>query len=318
MKHEKIFLYPDRTDVTLTAYVLEDSKELLGGKKRPGILVCPGGGYLNCSDREAEPVALRFAAMGYHAFVLRYSTYSGEENDFPAGKKLKRRERSVFPASMRDIGRAFLALHEHAGEWLLDTDKIALCGFSAGAHNCATYATYWDQPEITALSGGRKKVFRPAACVLGYGLYDYPMIMRQKPNMKDPFALRLREASCMALLGTDAPTDEKLHAVSPARRLSPSTPPMFLWATAEDTLVPPAQTANMCLALAEKGIPFEAHIFESGPHGLSLADQATAGSKFEMDADAAQWIRLAERWLEKRFALPMEELPAWMRETEKQ
>lgn len=26
-------------------------------------------------DREREPVALKFATMGYHAFVLRYSTY---------------------------------------------------------------------------------------------------------------------------------------------------------------------------------------------------------------------------------------------------
>ena len=39
------------------------------------MLICSDGGYLNCSDREAEPVALKFAAMEYHAFVLRYATY---------------------------------------------------------------------------------------------------------------------------------------------------------------------------------------------------------------------------------------------------
>ena len=72
-----IQLYEGRADVTLTTYVLADSPEMLNGNKRPAVLVCPGGAYLGCSDREGEPVALRFAAMGYHAFVLRYSTYFG-------------------------------------------------------------------------------------------------------------------------------------------------------------------------------------------------------------------------------------------------
>ena len=40
---------------------------------RPAMLVLPGGGYRSCSDREAEPVALRFMQQGFHAFVLTYS-----------------------------------------------------------------------------------------------------------------------------------------------------------------------------------------------------------------------------------------------------
>lgn len=61
-------LYEDRQDVTLTAYLLPDSREMC----RVGaaaVVICPGGGVFDCSDKEAEPVALRFAAMGYHAFV---------------------------------------------------------------------------------------------------------------------------------------------------------------------------------------------------------------------------------------------------------
>ena len=84
MHTETLQLYPDRQDVTLTPYVLADSPELLRGKLRPAVLICPGGAYLGCSDREAEPVALRFAAMGYHAFVLRYATYyEGERGLIP-------------------------------------------------------------------------------------------------------------------------------------------------------------------------------------------------------------------------------------------
>ncbi len=74
---ETIKLIEEREDVTLTTYVWGDSPELLKGKARPAVLICPGGGYFSCCDREAEPVAFAFAAMGYHTFVLRYSVYGG-------------------------------------------------------------------------------------------------------------------------------------------------------------------------------------------------------------------------------------------------
>jgi acetyl esterase/lipase len=67
METIKLNLYENRQDVTLTTYVLSDSSEMLNGKKRPAILICPGGAYLGCSDREAEPVALRFYAIQHIA-----------------------------------------------------------------------------------------------------------------------------------------------------------------------------------------------------------------------------------------------------------
>ena len=42
MKTTILNLYEDRQDVTLTAYVLSDSPELLNGKKRPAVLVYTG------------------------------------------------------------------------------------------------------------------------------------------------------------------------------------------------------------------------------------------------------------------------------------
>ncbi len=59
--------------VTLTAYLPAASDEMPNYKTRPAILVIPGGAYMMCSDREAEPIALSFLAKGYAAFVLRYS-----------------------------------------------------------------------------------------------------------------------------------------------------------------------------------------------------------------------------------------------------
>ena len=44
--------------------------EEIGRKKHKAIIICPGGGYDWCSEREAEPVAFRFLGAGICAFVL--------------------------------------------------------------------------------------------------------------------------------------------------------------------------------------------------------------------------------------------------------
>jgi acetyl esterase/lipase len=302
-------LYESRQDVTLTTYVLSDSPELLNSKKRPAVLVCPGGAYLGCSDREAEPVALRFAAMGYHAFVLRYSTYSNGRGFAPVFGDLPVNPNSVHPAPMRDIGKAFLTIRAHADEWLVDTEKIAICGFSAGAHNCAMYSVYWNEPVITEFFGEQATAFKPAAAILGYGISDYHLMYGE---FKDPLARQLSDSASIAFMGTKSPSKELLDTISPALHVTENTPPTFLWATVEDELVPVENTTRMANALAQAGVPFEVHIFETGPHGLSLANQSTASSQFELDMDVAQWVGLAEDWLKKRFSLPLPEKPAWM------
>ena len=72
------------------------------------------------------------------------------------------------------------------------------------------------------------------------------------------------------------------------------------------------EAIRMSQALAEHGIPFEMHVFEEGDHGLALSDQATAVAKEQINADAAQWIPLVEKWLFKRFALNLpDKLPGF-------
>lgn len=313
MISEKIYLYENRKDVTLTTYCLDDSQELLDGKKRPAILICPGGGYLSCSDREGEPVALAFAAMGYHAFVLRYSVYS--ENDPQIIERLAqrieeigRKEKTMYPAPMRDIGKAMLYINERADEWLVDTEKIVLCGFSAGAHNVAMYSTHWHEPVICDFLKVSKEKLRPAACITGYMVSDYILVKDYDPT---PGSLEelLSEMSGKAFFGTGSANDEILKAASPARHVTEFTPPMFIWATAADKMVPVQHSLRMGYALADAGIPFELHIFEEGEHGLVLATQASAKDRRQIQAEAAKWIPMAEAWLEKRFALPVEEVP---------
>jgi acetyl esterase/lipase len=308
--YQRVKLYEGRDDVTLTAYVLDDSKEMLNGTPRPAVLICPGGGYMSCSDREGEPIAMSFAAMGYHAFVLRYSVYNeGKDFVMDFGGAMVPKPHCQFPNPMRDIGAAMIYIKRHAAEWIVDADRIAICGFSAGGHNCAMYSVYWNKPVITEHFGVDAQMLRPAAAVLCYPVTDY--FQMGESAGANPENKHLHGGFNTAFFGKPVPDEEQLLQASPARLVDKDTPPMFLWATYADGLVPVQQTVLMASGLSTGKVPFEAHIFESGGHGLSAATQATSGALSEIDADAAKWLPLCDAWLKKRFAFTLPALRDW-------
>lgn len=135
---------PGRPEATLEGYILDCELSLGQEANRPAIVVCPGGGYLYCSPREAEPVALRYAAKGFHAFILRYST-GWDAADF---------------APLQEVSWVIGYLREHAEEWHIDPNKIATCGFSAGGH--------------LALAAGLLGENKPNAMILGYPVVTVP------------------------------------------------------------------------------------------------------------------------------------------------
>lgn len=129
---------PEHPEATLEGYILDCEITLGQDANRPAILVLPGGGYVYCSPREAEPVALAYAAKGFHAFILRYSTGREAANFTP----------------LQEASWAIGLLRENAQAWHIDPDKIAVCGFSAGGH--------------LALASGVLGENRPNAMILNY------------------------------------------------------------------------------------------------------------------------------------------------------
>ncbi len=311
MKTEVIQLLEGRDDVTLTTYILDASPEMVGDQPRPAVIVCPGGAYLSCSDREGEPVALAFARMGYHAFVLRYSVaLKPGENGFEKDlKSIEPDPAKMHPQPMRDIAKAFACINAHAAEWHVDVNRIAICGFSAGAHNCAMYSTHWAKPVIQEYINDETVVLRPAACILGYPLTDY-VYMRENAS-KDPQNFAFFDGSNTQFLGKDWDSKEKLLDASPARLVDENVPPTFIWTTSGDKLVPNQHSSLYAFALAEGNIPYELHVFQDGDHGLATADRASAQALSQVNADVAKWIPLCRDWLVKYFAMDLPELTPW-------
>ncbi|MBT2756912.1 alpha/beta hydrolase [Mesobacillus foraminis] len=297
---EKINLWDDDEDVALHTYILTNSKEYQKDQKRPAVLICPGGGYLGTSDREAEPVAMRFAAQGYHTFVLRYTTYFNTMNlDFQ--NLPSPNEKSAYPQPLADLAKAMLIVRENAANWLVDTERIAVCGFSAGGHLAASLGVHWHSGLLREKLKAENEWFKPNAVILGYPLLDYQLMKEKVEEDPNEFAKGFWEISNKALLGTPHPSEDQLQEVSPGNHISDKTPATFIWHTADDSLVYAENALNYAAALARNKVPYELHVFESGVHGLSLSDEVTAGNGSHINEECQVWFELASKWLKKRF-----------------
>lgn len=172
---------PGSEHATLEGYILGCEISLGQFAKRPAIIVCPGGGYMYCSNREGEPIALAYTARGFHAFVLRYSV-GWEAGGF---------------RPLQEISWVIGYLREHADEWNIDPEKIVTCGFSAGGH--------------LALSAGLLAENKPNAMVLGYPAASAPnmpgmdFMLQLLEGRKDVTSEDAKKYDLVAHITKDAP-----------------------------------------------------------------------------------------------------------------
>ena len=256
---------------TLTAVLHEKSREMPGiaANQRTAMIVCPGGAYTSCSDREADPPAIAFLNMGFQVFILRYAVGAYSGNKQP----------------LRELAASVKLVRENAENWLVDDKKIVVCGFSAGGHLAASLGVHWNDPEIVSCCGVENPcLLRPDAMVLGY-----PVITSGK------------YAHCGSfdnLMGTQKNPELK-ELLSLEKHVGKQVPPTFIWHTLTDQSVPVQNSFLLAEALVREQISLELHIFPEGMHGLSLSNEETMVREtgFGIQKRCQEWINLAGKWL---------------------
>ena len=265
--YEKYGLVKGSRDVYVDLYVTEPCTT--DPLPRPAVVVLPGGGYWFCSPREAEPIAIAFARRGYAAFVLNYSIETGE-----------------FPSQLLEAAWTVDFVRRNAEKWHIMPDKIAVCGFSAGGHLAASVGTMWNAPEVRDILGFKNGEARPDAMILAY-----PVISTGE---------FIEWGSIMSLTRRKAETDPALMArLSLENAVDDTTPPAFIWHTADDTCVKVENSLLFASALSAHKIPFELHVLPKGDHGLSLCDPAVDIPRERAIPWITGWTESASVWLDR-------------------
>ena len=231
------------------------------------VIVLPGGGYARRAPHEGEPVAQWLNSLGIAAFVLHYRVKPYRH-----------------PAPLYDVRRAVRLVRSRADEYGIDPNRIGVLGFSAGGHAAAMGGIHHEPGNPDSPDPVERVSSRPDLMVL-----CYPVISFRE----------YRHSGSMAnLIGTDAP-QSLVDELSGELAAGPDTPPAFLWHTADDSGVPVENSLLLASALSRHKVPFELHVYESGRHGLGLA---------ELHPEAHTWTLVCANWLRKRgFAVIRED-----------
>lgn len=277
------------SDATLTSYLLEDEEYTRKGIKKPAVIVCPGGGYTAVSQNEGEPVALQFAANGYHAFVLKYSV------------KIE----NPFPGALLELAAAIRRVRSHAAEWRVRADQISVCGFSAGGHLAASLGVFHEDEIVCGALGCKPEEVRPDALILGYPAISLRNV-REDAEMPAYLVEKIEKGEMMdfrgpnirqILTGKLAYSAEDLYKVNLLNHIKEGMPPVFVFGTFSDTLIPVADLTDLAALCRENNVPCELHLFANGVHGQGLYQAHCTEAAALQNQHMSEWFSQALLWL---------------------
>lgn len=274
MLENQTLKYQDTT-FDLDTYFLDKISDFKKEVKHPVAIIMPGGGFNFHTDRESQPIAMNFAQAGIHAVVLHY--------------QLLKDGKSVFPLALQELATTLNWLSDQAEEKQIDLDKILLVGFSAGGSIVTNFNSLMTNPET------RKDIFPeelkvlPCANIIGYSVTDMTL----------GWPKTLDAAEKMS-------PDHKFWKSQDT--LTKSGKPTFIWQTVTDQTVPVTNSLVYASKMEELGLPFELHLFSSGPHGTALATYQVQepGDDHYLNHQVSKWWPLCLNWLDQINVLPID------------
>ena len=204
---------------TLTVYAPKDKNS------GAAMVVFPGGSYrIVAIDLEGTEVCDWLNSINITCVLVKYRV----PNSGPYPKS---------SAALQDAQRAVGIVRAHAAEWHIDSHRVGVLGFSAGAHLAAALSTHFEQRLYNPLDAADQLSCRPDFAVILYPGY-------------------------IALA-------EQNFAPNPDIHPTEQTPPSFI-AQAEDDPVHVENAMVYYQALKNAKVPVEMHLFAKGGHGYGL------------------------------------------------
>lgn len=212
----------------------------------PVLIFIHGGGWSKGKRSDYLPYLLDYAQKGYVTVTVSYRL-SGVAH---------------FPAAVQDVQAAVQWIREHSAAYMINPEKMALIGGSAGGH---------------------------LAMMVGYGEDDTDRKVQAVVNLYGPTDLTTEYArnrgESLNFLGESYQERPDLYeAASPRTYISPDDPPTLIFHGTIDSLVPVSQSDSLHQWLDHAGVPNEYHRLKGWPHTMDLSTKVNNYCQYYMDA----------------------------------
>ena len=208
------------------------------------VVVFPGGGYrMLAIDLEGTEVCNLLNSSGITCVLVKYRV--PDTGPYPKSS-----------AALQDAQRALGLVRAHAAEWKIDSNRIGVLGFSAGAHLAAALSTHFDHRLYDPIDTADGLSCRPDFAVIVYPGY-------------------------LALAEKNFAPNTDIHVTD-------QTPPSFI-VQAEDDPVHVENAVVYFLALKNAKVPAELHIYAEGGHGYGLRHTALPVTTWPLSVET--WLR---------------------------
>jgi len=216
-------------------------------RQRPAVLIIHGGGWASGHREQHWPLAQQLAGRGFVAITAEYRL-SGE---------------APYPAAVQDLKTALRWLRAHAHSYAIDTNRVAVWGFSAGGQLAALLGTTSHDTLYAAGPCHRSHSSQVQAVVDADGILAF---LHPESGEGDD-----RKSLSAATRWFGAPKTERpelWEQASPLRHVDIHTPPMLFLNSAVDRMH--AGRDDLRQQLDSLGIYSEAHTFPNTPHSFVL------------------------------------------------
>lgn len=232
----------------------------------PLLLFIHGGSWKKGNKDDYRRYLVDFAEKGYVTASVSYR-FSQE---------------AAYPAALEDVVCGLQWLKDHAADYQIDTNRIAVIGGSAGGHLGMLLAYHSQDSTFVSSSPCKSNAStKIQALVNFYGPVDLTTTYaRQHPSVSDFIGVPY-----------DTETHRKYQDASPLNFISADDPPTLTFHGTLDDLVPIAQADTLDQELRAVGVDSYYHRLKGWPHTLDLGLKMNRFCQHHMDAFFESYLK---------------------------